>query len=276
MRRRRSKPELWAHRGLSARYPENTVLAFTKALEDGADGIELDIQKDGDGNFRVIHDETINRTCAEAPGEIHIGNAGKKELEALDCGDGKGPPLLTDVLDLASGFASGGRRPAVNIELKAETLAPEDFSAVNRVLEPYRPRLFIVISSFDHGLLPAFSRAGYRCGLLIGEEHRASGFRGIRESVRRVKPWSVHLPVQIFTGLRPALRRIMFLWFIIRRISLIFWTVNRPEEFTLLPVRARAIISDDPFIFSSAVKRIVAGTGPRDQHRPGKRRENGE
>ena len=51
-----------AHRGLSKSYPENTMLAFTRALEAGFDGIETDVQMTRDGVLVLCHDEKINRT----------------------------------------------------------------------------------------------------------------------------------------------------------------------------------------------------------------------
>ena len=52
----------FAHRGFSGKYPENTMLAFRKALECGADGIEMDVQLTKDGELVVIHDERVDRT----------------------------------------------------------------------------------------------------------------------------------------------------------------------------------------------------------------------
>ena len=52
----------FAHRGFSGKYPENTMLAFQKAIEVGADGIELDVQLTKNGEVVIIHDETIDRT----------------------------------------------------------------------------------------------------------------------------------------------------------------------------------------------------------------------
>lgn len=51
-----------AHRGFSGRYPENTLLAFQKAIEAGCDGIELDVHATKDGVPIICHDETIDRT----------------------------------------------------------------------------------------------------------------------------------------------------------------------------------------------------------------------
>jgi Glycerophosphoryl diester phosphodiesterase len=60
-----AKPKVWAHRGASGwdvQYaPENTMSAFEKSVEMGADGIELDVQLTRDGEIVVIHDETIER-----------------------------------------------------------------------------------------------------------------------------------------------------------------------------------------------------------------------
>ena len=55
------KTKVWAHRGASGYAPENTLDAFRKAVEMGADGIELDVQMTKDGELVVIHDETIDR-----------------------------------------------------------------------------------------------------------------------------------------------------------------------------------------------------------------------
>lgn len=54
--------KVYAHRGYSGMYPENTMLAFQKAEETGCDGIELDVQTTKDGVAVVIHDESIDRT----------------------------------------------------------------------------------------------------------------------------------------------------------------------------------------------------------------------
>ena len=54
--------EIFAHRGASGYAPENTLEAFRLAMEQGADGIELDVHLTKDGEVVVIHDETLDRT----------------------------------------------------------------------------------------------------------------------------------------------------------------------------------------------------------------------
>ena len=54
--------QIFAHRGFSSQYPENTMTAFRKALEAGADGIELDARLTLDGKIVVMHDPSVDRT----------------------------------------------------------------------------------------------------------------------------------------------------------------------------------------------------------------------
>ncbi len=54
--------KVMAHRGYSGAYPENTMLAFRKAVEAGTDGIELDVHESKDGQLVVFHDEVLDRT----------------------------------------------------------------------------------------------------------------------------------------------------------------------------------------------------------------------
>jgi len=98
-----------AHRGASGDYPENTLLAFRKALEAGATWLELDVQLSSDGRLVVIHDETLERTTN---GRGAVGDHSLAQLRALDAGQGEKIPLLSEVLDLAAG------RAVVNVELK--------------------------------------------------------------------------------------------------------------------------------------------------------------
>ena len=57
-----NEPLILGHRGASAVAPENTLAAFSQAIQDGADGIEFDVRLSSDGVAVVIHDDTLNRT----------------------------------------------------------------------------------------------------------------------------------------------------------------------------------------------------------------------
>jgi glycerophosphoryl diester phosphodiesterase len=72
-----------AHRGASARAPENTLEAFRLAVEAGAGGLELDVHMSSDGEVVVIHDATVDRTT---DGSGAVAGMTLGELRALDAG----------------------------------------------------------------------------------------------------------------------------------------------------------------------------------------------
>ena len=59
--KKKDTPLVWAHRGASGYAPENTIESFGMAIEQGADGIELDVQLTKDDVLVVIHDEWIEK-----------------------------------------------------------------------------------------------------------------------------------------------------------------------------------------------------------------------
>lgn len=90
----RARPVI-AHRGASGQYPENTLLAFAKSLEQGADAIELDVRVTSDGVPIVLHDPTLDRTTNGT------GAAAELALSAVrraDAGAGERIPALAEVL----------------------------------------------------------------------------------------------------------------------------------------------------------------------------------
>ena len=74
------KTKVWAHRGASAYAPENTLEAFRLGAEQGADGVELDVQLSKDGELVVIHDETIDRVSG---GHGYVRDYTLEELRKL-------------------------------------------------------------------------------------------------------------------------------------------------------------------------------------------------
>lgn len=108
--------KILAHRGASGIAPENTLPAFTAAIEAGADGIEFDVQMTKDGVPVVIHDESVDRTT---DGEGLIKDHTLEEIKRLNAGGSFSAkytdveiPTLEEVLDLAKGMN------IINLELK--------------------------------------------------------------------------------------------------------------------------------------------------------------
>jgi glycerophosphoryl diester phosphodiesterase len=76
-------PRIVAHRGSSGRAPENTLHAMHVAIdEDGAGGLELDLQRSADGEVVVLHDETVDRTTDGTGRADRLPLAALLELDA--------------------------------------------------------------------------------------------------------------------------------------------------------------------------------------------------
>lgn len=110
--------KIWAHRGCSQMYPENTLLAFEKAIEiKGITGIELDIQLTKDGEIVVIHDERVDRTT-EGIGVVRdytLSEIKKLHIYA-DTNPSQSVPTMEEVFDLLEERLKLGLK--LNIELK--------------------------------------------------------------------------------------------------------------------------------------------------------------
>lgn len=110
--------KIWAHRGCSQRYPENTLLAFEKAAAiRNLTGIELDIQMTKDGALVVIHDERVDRTT-EGVGFVRdytLAELRKLHIYA-DASPSQTIPTMDEVFDLTEEKLKSGLK--INIELK--------------------------------------------------------------------------------------------------------------------------------------------------------------
>lgn len=137
-----------AHRGASAHAPENTLAAFARAIELGAQWLELDIHACAGGELVVIHDATVDRTT---DGTGRVAAMTLRELQALDAGGGERIPTLQEVCDLAMG------RAGLCIEVKGDDLiAPLDAFVRKQVAAGWRYE-DLVVFSFDHPQLHALS-----------------------------------------------------------------------------------------------------------------------
>lgn len=141
--------KIFAHRGYSGKYPENTMIAFKKALEYGVDGIELDVQLTKDGEVVIIHDETIDRTTT---GKGFVVDYTYEELEKFDAsfkfkdlGFNK-IPTLREYFQLVKDYDI-----VTNVELKTginEYLGIEE--KVWELIKEYNLEEKVIISSFNH------------------------------------------------------------------------------------------------------------------------------
>ncbi len=152
----------YAHRGASAYAPENTLQAFYKALEMGADGIETDIQLTKDGVAVLCHDEILGRCIDE---EGRICDHSWEELSSLTVKCPKHPQLRDNVCSFEEFLRHFGWRDLTfAIELKFEDEEKETLELLNK----YGLKEKCFITSFSFKALENFSvlDPGYRLGWL--------------------------------------------------------------------------------------------------------------
>lgn len=153
-----TRPVVTAHRGFSGKYPENTLLAFTKAYELGADIVEFDVRESSDGELVIIHDALLDRTTN---GTGRVDQHKTIELKRLNASYWQGPhdsgrrlskpsadvniPTLEEVL---SGFAG-----KVGLNIQVYTERRQSLEKIVRLYHHYELRLsgFLMLRTFADG-----------------------------------------------------------------------------------------------------------------------------
>jgi glycerophosphoryl diester phosphodiesterase len=234
------KPLIFAHRGACSYAPENTLAAFHLALEQGADGIELDAKLSKDGVVVAIHDKTVDRTT---DGSGKVSELTFSELQNLDAGIQFAPrfsreriPSLEQVLDTL------GTKLLINIELTSYAspgdALPEKVAELVKKAGAERNTIF---SSFHPSILGRIRKLmpDVPAGLLTGEGWLQWGnsFLG-----RRVSPELIH---PYFTkATRDFIERAHLDH---RKVNT--WTVDDPREIIrLVEDGVDGIITDDPLL----------------------------
>jgi glycerophosphoryl diester phosphodiesterase len=199
------------HRGYSSKYPENTILAFRKAIEAGADGVELDVWLTKDGEVVVIHDETVDRV---SNGSGSVKEMTLEELKALDFGEGERIPTLEEV------FEALPEEAIINVEIK-------DPDAVEKTAEivgwnnPER----VIVSSFSLEALKEYRKLDdkTRIGILIDKEETLGRLQAL---IPEIRPWSVNPPIDAMAilGVEKTVRALQM----VRSVGLkvILWPLN--------------------------------------------------
>lgn len=139
--------------------PENSLAAFARALEHGADGLEFDVHITRDGEVAVIHDNQLNKKIAGADRKgTELGLVSARtmaELSSMDVGNGQGIPSLSDVMDFmiaanAEYSARTGKNLMIDIELKGEGVAAATYNTIKPYIDAgYVAREDFVFNSFN-------------------------------------------------------------------------------------------------------------------------------
>jgi glycerophosphoryl diester phosphodiesterase len=143
------KPYLMAHRGNRVACPENTLVAFQRALDEGADILETDLHLSADGVFVCIHDATVDRTT---DGSGPVADMSLDQLKSLSASYGRPEFAAERVPTLAELAALIPADIALALELKTD-----------RFLEPPVCRALVAeldrTGVRDQGIVLSFSLA---------------------------------------------------------------------------------------------------------------------
>ncbi|MDR6846796.1 glycerophosphodiester phosphodiesterase family protein [Flavobacterium granuli] len=215
------------HRGAKGYEPENTLISFEKAIEMGADGIELDVHLSLDGHLIVIHDETIDRTTN---GKGVVNELTLQELKSFTINEKYAIPTLDEVLDLVN------QRCFINIELKGQDTAEKVVQLIEHYISDknWNNNHFIV-SSFDWNALQQvrFLNENIRIGVLT-----ESNLDLAISFARFMKAEALHPDFQLLTNEYTA--KIQE-----RGIQVFPWTVNEKEAIqSMKSFKVDGIITD--------------------------------
>ena len=199
------------HRGWIGKYPENTLLAFQKAIESGADGVEFDVWLTKDGEAIIMHDETIDRTSNMRGKQKDMT---LEELKKADLGMGQRIPTLEEAIKALP------RDALINVEIK-------DVDAVERVYEivsKNNPERFM-ISSFEVEALKRYRELDNETtmGLLIDNEEIVPRIPQLKEELNL---WSVNVPMEAIPiiGFERTVEAIK--WARSLGLKVVLWTEN--------------------------------------------------
>lgn len=215
------------HRGAKGYEPENTLVSFEKAIQMGADGIELDVHLSVDGHLIVIHDETVDRTT-NSKGVVNQLTV--QELKSFRINDTYEIPTLEEVLDLVN------QRCFVNIELKNQDTAEKVVQLIEHYISDKKwKHSHFLVSSFDWNALQQvrFLNDTIRIGVLTETDlDLAISF------ARFMKAEALHPDFKLLTN--------EYTTKIQEKGILVFpWTVNEPDDIQKMKsFKVNGIISD--------------------------------
>jgi len=229
-----SKIKVWAHRGYSYLYPENTILSFKKAIDTGADGIECDIQKTKDGHFVVIHDPFIETDS----GLLYISETTLQELKKIDLGSGEKLITLTELIKFFP------EKITLDIEIKCDTITKNDCPDIYNIIKSTNKNIDYYICSFKISLLIFFIKKGMTVGFLTGPESLQDSILYIIRNIKKIKFNYLSIPIQAFFSILSPITRFVVKTFKLFGFKFNFWTVNNPEFLKNIKGLGNIVITD--------------------------------
>jgi glycerophosphoryl diester phosphodiesterase len=230
-----------AHRGASGNYPENTRIAFEKAIEAGVDMIEFDCQLTSDGHVVVFHDEDLKRT-AGVHGQLR--NFTLQELKRLEVGSWRKAAYRGErILTLEEALGIMADRVDLCIDIKHFPDSREGIELkLLFILSHYDYLDRTILSSFDYRCLERVRELApeSRIGLIFGRETEEEPF----VAARRLEASSIHVEKETAT-------RVFFNQAWAQGLDVHVWTINEPREMEKLAAAGvQGLMSDYPERFA--------------------------
>ena len=233
----------YAHRGFSGKYPENTMLAFTKAIEEGCEGIEMDVHFSKDGELVIIHDEQIDRT-SDRTGKVK--DLTYEELTKADFSYKYKEMGFQKIPTLREYFQLVKDKDIItNIELKTGIYQYEGIEqAVYDMICEYDLKDRILISSFNHFSVMRMKEIDQtmQCGFLTESWLLNPGTYLKENGIESYNPLYRMLTDEVVADIRKHGRQINT------------WTVNQEKDIEkMIDLEVEGIISNYP----DRVKKIL-------------------
>lgn len=190
--------KIFAHRGASGDYPENTLLSFKKAIDLGITSIELDVHKSIDESLVVIHDEDIERTFK---GRGLVKDYSLAELQSFNCRRFEfvdNPyckiPTLREILELIK-----NKDIFLNIEAKTDLIHYDLEQDVINLINEYDLKDNILISSFNYDCISNFKYIdkSIKYGALYGSESDYIEYQSIVKHALNLDIYSINLSAKL-------------------------------------------------------------------------------
>lgn len=267
----------YAHRGGAKEGPSATLYAMRRALEAGADALELDVHATADGHVVCCHDPTVDATT---DGTGAIAELSLAEVQALDAAywfvpggeDGTGPGLPDEAYPLR-GLASGD--PSLRIPTLEEvlvafpgTLLNLDIKQSEPVVAPYEDKVArvlsafgregdVIVTSFNDTSIERFSELAPGVPTAAGTLAAAAFWRAVQSG--EPPPQSGHVALQVPTeayGLKVVDRRFVDTAHE-ADLAVHVWTIDEADEMRhLIELGVDGIMSDRPSLLVSTLAEL--------------------
>jgi glycerophosphoryl diester phosphodiesterase len=242
-------PRLYAHRGASAEFPENTLASFERALELGADAIELDVHASSDGHIVVSHDPDGERMCGV---RCEYRRTTLADIQRLDAGTGfvaedgtrpfagkgHGVPTLDQLLSELSDVV-------LNVDIKQPS--PAIAERVVELVRRHRAEQRVILASFQLRTMLRVRAAGYAGVTALSQPELAALHFGPRALfwALPLTGEAAQLPLR-YRGMEFATPTMVDKCHDLG-LRVDYWTVNDPGEArALLELGADGVMTDDP------------------------------